>query len=91
MASLNPLVGVLGRRKAAHLLRRTSYRLSRAKVDELSGLTAADALISLLNSYPLQLDQPVYSDGVSAPIPWVNPPNHPVPPFPATTKISHGL
>jgi uncharacterized protein (DUF1800 family) len=77
MASLNPLAGVLGRRKAAHLLRRTSFRQSRAKVDELSGLTAADALSSLLNSYPLQLDQPVYSDGVSAPITWVNPPQPP--------------
>ncbi len=86
MASLNPLAGVLGRRKAAHLLRRTSYRLSRAKVDELSGLTAADALSSLLNSYPLQLDQPVYSDGVSAPIPWVNPPQPPSAPLPGDDK-----
>jgi uncharacterized protein (DUF1800 family) len=46
-------------------------------VDELSGLTAADALSSLLNPYPLQLDQPVYSDGVSAPLTWVNPPQPP--------------
>ena len=82
MASLNPLSGVLGRRKAAHLLRRASFRQSRAKVDALAGLSASDALASLLTAYPLQLAQPVYSDGVSAPIPWINPPQPPSAPLP---------
>ena len=59
MASLNPLSGVLGRRKAAHLLRRATFRQSRAKIDEMAGQTAAEALASLLTAYPLQLDQPV--------------------------------
>ena len=77
MASLNPLSGVLGRRKAAHLLRRASFRQSRAKVDDLAGQTAAEALTALLAPHPLQLDQPLYSDGASAPVTWVNPPQPP--------------
>lgn len=77
MASLNPLPGVLGRRKAAHLLRRTSFRQSRPRIDELAALSAADALATLLPPFPLQLDQPLYSDGILAPTPWVNPPQAP--------------
>ncbi len=83
MASLNPHSGVLGRRKAAHLLRRASYRQTRIKVDEMAGQTAAEALATLLLPYPLQLDQPVYSDGVSAPVTWVNPPQPPSASLPA--------
>lgn len=82
MASLNPLNGVLGRRNAAHLLRRTSYRFTRAKVDEMAGQTAAEALVSLLTPAPLQLEQPLYSDGAGAPAPWVNPPQPPSAPLP---------
>jgi uncharacterized protein (DUF1800 family) len=82
MASLNPLSGVLGRRKAAHLLRRASFRQSRAQVDALAGLSASEALATLLTAFPLQLDQPVYSDGVSAPAAWVNPPQPPSAPLP---------
>lgn len=80
MASLNPLQGALGHRKAAHLLRRTSYRYTRARVDELAALTAADALASLLTVQPLQLEQPVF--GSTAPKAWINPPPPPgtVPP-----------
>ncbi len=62
MASLSPLSGVLGRRRAAHLLRRTSYRYTKAKVDELAGQTAAQALPTLLQLYPFQVDQPHYDD-----------------------------
>lgn len=83
MASLNPFSGVLGRRKAAHLLRRTSFRQSRNKVDQLAGLTAAEALSTLLLAYPLQLDQPVYAQGTATPAPWVNPPQPPSTPLPA--------
>lgn len=85
MASLNPLAGVLGRRKAAHLLRRASFRQSRAKVDEMAGQTAAEALTSLLTAYPLQLDQPLYSDPANGgtPATWVNPPQPPSAPLPA--------
>ncbi len=79
MASLNPLSGVLGRRKAAHLLRRASFRQTRAKVDEMAGQTAAEALVSLLTAYPLQLDQPVFADPMNGgtPVTWVNPPQPP--------------
>lgn len=83
MASLNPLTGALGRRKAAHLLRRSSFRYSRAKVDELAGLTAAEALASLLLPYPLQQDQPLYSGSAAPPVTWVNPPQPPGAALPA--------
>ncbi|MDX1913043.1 MAG: DUF1800 family protein [Saprospiraceae bacterium] len=82
MASLNPLNGVLGRRNAAHLLRRTSYRYTRAKVDEMAGQTAAEALATLLSPAPLQVEQPLYSDGAGAPVTWVNPPQPPSAPLP---------
>lgn len=77
MASLNPLSGVLGRRKAAHLLRRTTYGFTRQKVDALASQTASEALASLLVSYPLQLEQPVYAAGAGTPVTWINPPQPP--------------
>ena len=60
MASLNPLQGALGRRRAAHLLRRTSYRYTKAKLLEMADQTAAQALPSLLTLHSFQLEQPVY-------------------------------
>jgi len=83
MASLNPLQGVLGRRKAAHLLRRTSFRFSRSKVDELAGQTAATAISNLLTPNPLLLDQPVYAAGSGAPVTWILPPQPPSTALPA--------
>jgi uncharacterized protein (DUF1800 family) len=62
MASLNPLQGNLGHRKAAHLLRRLSFRYTKPKVDEMAGQTAAQALASLLQLYPLNMEQPIYKD-----------------------------
>lgn len=62
MASLNPLQGPLGHRRAAHLLRRTSFRFTKQKVDEMAAQTAAQALPSLLQIYPFQLAQPIYDD-----------------------------
>ncbi|HMX39848.1 MAG TPA: DUF1800 family protein [Saprospiraceae bacterium] len=73
MPSLSPLSGVLGHRKAAHLLRRTTYRYTRTRVDELAALSAADALASLLTAHPLQLEQPLYGPA-STPKSWINPP-----------------
>jgi len=83
MASLNPLQGVLGRRKAAHLLRRASFRFSRAKVDEMAGQPAAEALTALFASIAVQLDQPLYTNGPAAPVSWINPPQPPSAPLPA--------
>ncbi len=71
MASLTPMQGALGHRYAAHLLRRTSYRYTKAKVDEMAGQTAAEALASLLQLYPLQLEQPIYGDSA---VTWILPP-----------------
>ena len=70
MASLNPLQGALGRRRAAHLLRRTSYRFSKAKVLEMADQTAAQALPSLLTLNPFQLEQPVYGAAYTT---WILP------------------
>lgn len=87
MASLNPFQGALGHRRAAHLLRRTSYRYTRAKVDEMAAQTAADALALLLLSNPLQLDQPVYAAGAGTPAPWINPPQPPDAVLPAEDMV----
>lgn len=67
MASLNPLQGNLGQQRAAHLLRRTSYRFSKTKVDELAGQTAAKALESLLVLYPFKAAQPIFKDNTTEP------------------------
>jgi uncharacterized protein (DUF1800 family) len=78
MASLNPLQGTLGIRKAAHLLRRTSYQFTKDKVDQMAGQTAAQAIQPLLTLYPRQLEQPVYDDpnstDVTEAITWCLPP-----------------
>ena len=68
MASLTPLSGALGQRRAAHLLRRASFRFTKAKVDELAGMTASQAAANLLISPPLQMDQPVYDNPNSDPV-----------------------
>ncbi|MBL7826932.1 MAG: DUF1800 family protein [Saprospiraceae bacterium] len=83
MASLNPLQGQLGRRKAAHLLRRTSFRFTRAKVDEWANMTASEAVNALLVSPAPLLDQPVYAAGAGAPVTWINPPQPPSATLPA--------
>ncbi|MFN0176824.1 MAG: DUF1800 family protein [Saprospiraceae bacterium] len=62
MASLSPLTGSLGHRRAAHLLRRTSFNYSKPKVDQMAGQTAAQALNSILQLNPLQQSQPIYKD-----------------------------
>ena len=71
MASLNPITGALGKRRAAHFLRRCSFRYTRSRVDELSTLTAQQAFDNLFVQAPLLLAQPVY--GASA-VTWVDPP-----------------
>ncbi len=80
MASLSPLPGVLGQRRAAHLLRRASFRYTKATVDQMAAQTAVQALGPLLALYPLQLDQPVYSvSNATAPVTWINPPGTALP------------
>lgn len=62
MASISPLSGLLGHRRAAHLLRRTSYRFTKPTIDQMAGQTASQALGMLLQIKPLQLDQPIYKN-----------------------------
>ncbi|MBC7775423.1 MAG: DUF1800 family protein [Phycisphaerae bacterium] len=62
MASLSPLTGSLGHRRAAHLLRRVSFNYTKPKVDQMAGQTAAQAINSLLQLNPFQLSQPIYRD-----------------------------
>jgi len=66
MASLSPLTGSLGHRRAAHLLRRTSFNFTKPKVDQMAGQTASQAVNSFLQLNPLQLSQPIYKDLVTA-------------------------
>ena len=68
MASLNPLQGTLGTRRAAHLLRRASFRYNKSRVDALAGMNPTDAVASLLVKAPLQMTQPVYDDPDSDPV-----------------------
>jgi uncharacterized protein (DUF1800 family) len=77
MASLSPLSGTLDTRKAAHLLRRTSYRYTRAKVDELTGKTAAQAANLMLTTSNLQLSEPLYGGYnaqtiITPPVTWMD-------------------
>lgn len=74
MASLTPLAGLLGHRRAAHLLRRSSYRYTKTKVDQLAGQTANQAVTSLLTPGPLQLTQPVFNDPANGLVTWLLPP-----------------
>ncbi len=77
MASLSPLTGTLGRRRATHLLRRASFRFTKAKVDELAGKTAAQAVQILLSPSNLKVAEPLYGgtnnqNAVNPPVPWVD-------------------
>ena len=78
MASLQPLQGTMGLRRAAHLLRRASYRYNKAKVDELAGMSAAAAAAALVHMAPLKMAQPVYDDpatnGTVENMTWILPP-----------------
>lgn len=65
MSSLTPLQGTLGTRRAAHLLRRMSFRYTKERVDLLAGMTAANAVSTLLTIAPLQYDEPIYDDGTT--------------------------
>lgn len=82
MASLNTLQGNLGHRRAAHLLRRASFRYTKAKVDLMAAQTADQAVNGLVALYPLGLAQPVYdnpqTDTVES-IMWINPPGQTAP------------
>lgn len=58
MASLAPKTGVLGKRLAAHLLRRATFGPTRAEIDQFAGMTATEAVDQLIN-FPSLPDHPV--------------------------------
>lgn len=60
MASLAPLSGNLGAKRAAHLLRRASFNLTKSRVDSLANKTANGAVSQLLAQNPLVNAQPWY-------------------------------
>jgi uncharacterized protein (DUF1800 family) len=89
MSSLAPLSGTLGTRRAAHLLRRTSFRFTKQRVDLLAGMTAANAVAALLNPPPLLQPQPLYDDSATPAIEataWINPVGLPYPAGVLTTE-----
>lgn len=83
MASLVPFSGgVIGHRRAAHLLRRTCFRYTKARVDQLAAMPADQAVESLLVASPLQMQQPVYDDAATPTVEnttWLLPPGLPLP------------
>jgi hypothetical protein len=53
MANLSPRPGLLGNRLAAHLLRRASFAISKARINTFAGMTATEAVETLLAMPPL--------------------------------------
>ncbi|HRI58634.1 MAG TPA: DUF1800 family protein, partial [Saprospiraceae bacterium] len=82
MASLNTLQSNLGHRRAAHLLRRASFRYSKWKVDQMAAQTADQAVNNLAMLQPLNLAQPVYDNPQTTTVEsimWINPPGQTAP------------
>ena len=73
MASLNPIIGQLGERKAAHLLRRATCGPTIGSIKSF-GLNTADQALSILFTEPAVPAPPIdLLTGES----WVNPPSYP--------------
>ncbi len=82
MSSLIPLQGTLGKRRAAHLLRRLSFRFTKERVEELAGMTAAAAIDALLTPVAFELDQPIWDNNTTTEVEnvtWINPPGTALP------------
>ncbi len=73
MASLNPITGQLGEKRAAHLLRRATWGPTISSIQNFASQTADQALSNLFSESPVP-DPPVdLLTGES----WVDPPSHP--------------
>jgi len=69
MASLLPMTGTLGTRLAAHLLRRGSYLVNKARIDQFASMTADAAVDALFAPAPNIIAEPIdYQTGQ----PWIN-------------------
>lgn len=80
MASLAPYQGTLGKKRAAHLLRRTSYRYTKQHIDQLAAMNVDQAVNDLLVLNPLELDQPLYDNPDTPAVEqttWLLPPGTP--------------
>lgn len=69
MASIQPYSGILGTRLAAHLLRRATFRATRARIDQFATLTPQQAIDELYIIQPPTLSEPI--DPLTGQ-PWVN-------------------
>ena len=74
MASLDPYSGVLGSRLAKHLLRRASFNITKARIEEFASYNVNQALDVLLAPSQKNLNQPIhYVNGdLTQPSPWIN-------------------
>ena len=86
MASLDPYSGKLGSRLAKHLLRRTSFNITKARIEEFADYDVSDALGVLLAPSQKNLNQPIHYPGsctvkisgedvqinLTHPAPWIN-------------------
>ncbi len=59
MASLDPYGGTLGATKAAHLLRRTTFRPTASNIDYYKSRNASQAVNEIMNIAPLSIEGPV--------------------------------
>ncbi len=75
MASLDPLTGSLGLEKAAHLLRRATYRATKTNIDYHMSQTASQAVDELFQIQPLSILGPQdYQDSSKS---WIETKNYP--------------
>jgi uncharacterized protein (DUF1800 family) len=81
MASLNPVSGLLGERKAAHLLRRATWGPTISSIKNFAALTADQALATLFTEPPV----PAPPIDLLTSESWVNPPS-----YPAATESNSG-
>ena len=60
MASLDPYSGVLGSRLAKHLLRRATFNITKARIEEFASYNVNQALDVLLAPSQKNLNQPIH-------------------------------
>ena len=70
MASLNEITGVLGRKRAAHLLRRATFGPTIPEIDQFAALTATQAMALLLDN---TADDPLPPIDLLTGSTWVDP------------------
>ncbi len=78
MASLTEITGVLGRNRAAHLLRRATFGPTIPEIDQFAALTAAQAMALLLDDSAVDPLPPIDLQTGST---WVDPTGVSGPPF----------